>query len=201
MKKNYTGLFMCGALLASSLTTSCSSMSDRSLVKVQAISLGAAGGAALGAAAGAAAGALAGGNGKSVGTSALIGAGIGLIGGIIAGDKWGDHVVKEKEAYKSEIEWRQNHIAVMNQWTSNVEKANADIQKQIQSGKISAKCYDSTVKYVADMNKVIDEDIARAKNSGAADSADVSSRIAALEKQRTQLQDSLNQLGSVVEKA
>ena len=192
---------MCGAMLASSLTTSCSSMSDRSLVKVQAISLGAAGGAALGAAAGAAASALAGGNGKSVGTSALIGAGIGLIGGIIAGDKWGDYVVKEKEAYKSEIEWRQNHIAVLNQWSSNVENSNANIQKQIQSGKVSAKCYNNTVKEVAEMNEKIDVSIANAKKSGAADSADVSSRIAALEKQRTQLQDSLNQLGSVVEKA
>lgn len=201
MKKNYTGLFMCGALLASSLTTSCTSMSDRSLVKVQAISLGAVGGAAAGAALGAAAGALAGGNSKDVGTGALIGAGIGLLGGIIAGDKWGDYVVKEKEAYKSEIEWRQNHIAVLNQWTSNVENSNANIQKQIQSGKVSAKCYNNTVKEVAEMNEKIDVSIANAKKSGAANSADVSSRIAALEKQRTQLQDSLNQLGSVVEKA
>lgn len=201
MKKNYTGLFMCGALLASSLTTSCTSMEDRSLVKVEAISIGAVGGAAAGAALGAAAGAIAGGNSKDVGTGALVGAGIGLIGGLIAGNEWGNEVIAKKDAFQNEIEWRKAHIERLDKWASKVDESNASIQAKIKSGKVSAKCYKNTSKTVQSMFKSLDADIANAKSSGAANSSDVGSRVAALTAKRNALQESLNQLGSVVEKA
>lgn len=198
MKKNYIGLFVCGAMLVSPLTTSCTSMSDRSLVKVETIGIGAVGGAAIGAGLGAATAAIAGGNKSDVGTGALIGAGIGLLAGAVVGDSWGDNVIAEKEAFKSEIEWRQAHIQRMDEWTAKVNETNATIQKRISEGKVSAKCYNATVKDVESMNKKIDSEIANAKKTNA---SDVNARIATLEKQRSQLMASVQSLGAIVEKA
>lgn len=201
MKKNYTGLFMCGALLAGSLTTSCTSMDDRSLVKVEAIGIGALGGAAVGAGVGAAAGAIVGDNKKDVAAGAMIGGGVGLIGGLFVGNSWGDRVVAQKDAFKSTIDWHKAHIAELNALANKVDETNASIQAKIKTGKVSAACYKNTCKDIASLNKKIDTDIANAKNSGAAKSGDVSSRIAALTSKRNRLQRSLNQLGSIVEKA
>lgn len=181
MKWNYTGLLICGALLASPLTTSCTSMDDRTLVKVETIFAGAAASAALACVPGA----FLLGHDKRDGIGALGSAG--LIGGIIIGNEWGNEVIAKKDAFQREIEWRKAHIERLDKWSNMVDESNANIQAKIKSGKVSAMCYKNTWKAAKLMFKALDDDIANAKNSGAANFSDVGSRVATLTAKRNAL--------------
>lgn len=200
MKNKITGLVLCGAMAATPLlNTSCSSMSDDSLVKAQALSIGAAGGALAGAAVGAGVAALAGGNSKDVGMGAIIGAGVGLLGGLIAGNAWGDKVVAEKSAFRNEMEWYQAHIAQLDGRAKQVEEANAKLTASINSGKkITAKQAKATTKTVNQLIEACDKDIANAKK---ANNASVNSHIASLTTKRNNLQSQLGALSALTEQA
>lgn len=144
--------------------TSCSGMSDRSLVKVQAISTGAAVGALGGAALGAGISAIAGGNSKKNLQAAAIGAGIGLLAGAIAGNSWGDRVIKKKEEFASMEEYYKQHIDLMNDRTKQVNDVIADLDKSIAKQEaITAATYAKTKKDVDDLLRRTENEIAAAR--------------------------------------
>ncbi len=179
--------------------TSCSGMSDSSVVKVQAITTGAVGGALAGGALAMAGSAIAGGGSSTNWKAAAVGAGVGLLVGAVAGNSWGDSVVEKKEAYKSTEEYIQAHMAQLDGRTTQINGAIADIDKQIQSQEaITAKAMAATQKAVNELIALTDRDINNAKESN---DPQIAEKITVLEAQRNALVQRVADLDAIVAKA
>lgn len=193
-----TTLIAVGFALGSGTFTSCTNMSDRSVVKVQALATGGVAGAAIGAAVGTGIGALAGGSKSDIGTGALIGAGVGLLAGLAVGDSWGDAVVAKKESYKSTEEYIQAHISQLDGRTKQVDGAIRDIKAQIAKGTVTAKAATASKKDVDALVQFVDRDIANAREAG---DPQVASRIAILQAKRDDLLNQTSALAALAPKA
>lgn len=195
MKHQITGALLCGAMFFSS----CSNMDDDSLVKVQTISIGAVGGAAVGAGLGAAVGALAGGNSKDVAAGAIIGGVVGLLAGAAAGDSWGDSVVKEKQAYRSEMEYIKANIAQLDGRAKQLDDCNAELAAQIKKrgNQISAASAAKTKKNINELITLTNKDIATAQSAG---DPTLNQKVAEVTAKRDNLQALAAQLDAVSEK-
>lgn len=198
MKHQITGLLLCGAMAL----TSCSSMSDDSLVRTQAVSIGALTGAVGGAALGTGIAALTG-NKKNLAAGAIIGAGAGAVIGAIAGGIWGESVVKEKHAYAEEMDYIRANIQELDGRAAQIDKCNATLQDTIArlkrtKSKLSPSVAASTKKDINKLIELTDKDIATARAAG--NNAALSNKVASVTAKRNQLQSLAAKLDAVTEK-
>lgn len=175
-----TKFIVSSSLCVAMVMSSCSSLSDAALTRLQGTGIGVLGGGAAGAGIGALAG------GKK---GAAIGAGIGVLVGGIAGYAWGDSVAKEKDQYAKTEDYVRAHINQLDSRVDDAERTNEKLQDQIASLKktnnsLSEADYNSLRNQVNSNIKTINSDIAAADRAAKSASGD---ELAKLREKRTEL--------------
>lgn len=177
--------------------SSCNSLSDETLTRLQGTFIGIPGGGAAGAGIGALAG------GKK---GAVIGAGAGVLVGGIAGYVWGDSVAKEKEQYARTEDYVRAHIKQLDSRVDDAEEINEKLQDQIASmqkenRRLATADYNTLRNQVNSNIKTINSDIAaadRAAKSASGDNlAELREKRTALLAQRDAMNANLQALGTL----
>lgn len=154
-------LFVCVSLCAAMGLSSCSSLSDSALARLQGTGIGVLGGGGIGAGIGAIAG------GKK---GAAIGAGIGALVGGLAGYAWGASVAKEKNEYDRTEDYIRAHIDQLDSRVDDAEETNEKLEKQIASmrkenSRLSAQEYNALRNQLNSNIDTVDKDLAAANRA------------------------------------
>lgn len=190
-------LFVCVSLCAAMGLSSCSSLSDGALARLQGTGIGVLGGGGIGAGIGAIAG------GKK---GAAIGAGIGALVGGLAGYAWGDSVAKEKDQYARTEDYVRAHIKQLDSRVDDAEETNEKLAKQIASmqkenSRLATADYNTLRNQVNSNIKTINSDIAAAdraaKSASGDDLAELREKRTALLAQRDAMNANLKTLGTL----